>query len=369
LPRPRSGGIKKLENGLFQVRVSFTGADGRRHERLRKNITTKSEARKTLREFLEGLEDRGERAIQGDRLMFRQLADLYAKDRVFEARYVGDRKVAGLRSVAPVKTSLLVLKHEFGNVMVKDITVADIHRFKSKRLSSPTVRNSQRSISSVNRELALLRKILNFAIEHRWIKENPFQHARLISAADEKRRDRILDFTEERALLAACDEQRTHLKPIVITALDTGCRLGELLKLRWSDVDFDNEVISILAFNSKTAEAREVGITPRVREELSRLWANSNNQSSTLVFGIQNSIKRSWATACRKARIDDLHFHDLRHTAITRMVASGLATAEIMRISGHRQTSTFLRYVNPKRESLRKAASALSNYIEANGLQ
>lgn len=103
-------------------------------------------------------------------------------------------------------------------------------------------------------------------------------------------------------------------------------------------------------------------MTERVSEELTKLWESSPQNSDELVFGIKNTIKRAWKSACRLADIEDLHFHDLRHTAVTRLVATGLPSAEIMRISGHKQAKTFLRYVNPKADSLRRAASMLSAF-------
>lgn len=362
MPKQRTGGIKQLADGTFQVRVSYVGSDGKRHERLKKNIPTKTEARKVLKEFLDGLEQRGQKAVVGDKLTFRKLAQIYEENHVFDAQYVQNRKVAGLRSVASVRTYLRVLTEYFGNLLVKEITKSDIQKFKLERLNTPTVRNTQRSITAVNRELQLLRKMLNFAIENRWIKDNPFFKTNLISMADENQRNRLLSFEEERRLLDACTYSRAHLRPIVITALDTGCRLGELLKLRWRDVDFCGEIITIIAFNAKTAEAREVGMTERVKEELAKLWESSPQDLDLLVFGITNTIKRAWKSACRLAGIEDLHFHDLRHTAVTRMVATGLPSAEIMKISGHKQAKTFLRYVNPKADSLRRAASMLSAF-------
>lgn len=362
MPKPRTGGIKQLPGGKFQVRVSYLGSDGKRHERLKKNISTKTGARKILKEFLDGLEERGQKAVEGDKLTFMQLAKVYEENHVFAAQYVHRRKVGGLRSLAPIRTYLKVLIENFGNQLIKEITKGDIQRFKVKRLNTPTVRGTQRSIAAVNRELALLRKLLNFAIENRWIRDNPFHKTNLISMSDETRRNRTLSFEEERRLLGACTNMRAHLRPIVVTALDTACRLGELLQLKWGDIDFAGNTISILAFNTKTAEAREVGMTDRVVKELRALWQKSPQQSDILVFGIQNTIKRAWKTACSYAGVEDLHFHDLRHTAITRLVAAGLPSAEIMKISGHRQANTFLRYVNPKSDALRRAAELLSAY-------
>lgn len=365
MPKQRTGGIKQLADGTFQVRVSYIGNDGKRHERLKKNIPTKTEARKVLKEFLDGLEDRGQKAIEGDKLTFRKLAEIFTETHVFPAKYVHDRKVAGLRSLDSVKLNLKVLVQHFGNVLIKDITKTDIEKFKLKRLNQKTVRNVDRSMASVNRELQQLRRTLGFAIENRWIKDNPFFKTKLISMADETKRSRIMSFEEERRLLDVCIESRSHLRPIVITALDTACRLGELLKLCWQDVDFYNETITIIAFNAKTAEAREVGMTPRVKEELLKLWEASPQRFDLLVFGIKNTIKRAWKSACSRANIKDLRFHDLRHTAITRFVATGLPSAEIMKISGHRQINTFLRYVNPKSDAIQRAASMLSAFNES----
>lgn len=120
------------------------------------------------------MEQRGQKAVEGDKLNFRKLAQIYEEQHVFEAQYVQDRKVAGLRSLASVKSSLKVLINHFGNMLIKEITKSDIQKFKMKRLNTVTVQKRQRSITAVNRELQLFRKMLNFAIENRWIRDNPF---------------------------------------------------------------------------------------------------------------------------------------------------------------------------------------------------
>lgn len=103
-------------------------------------------------------------------------------------------------------------------------------------------------------------------------------------------------------------------------------------------------VITVTALNSKTAKSREIGMTERVYGELSRLWDISQKDTSLSVFGITD-IKKSFASACDDAKIDGLRFHDLRHTAITRMINLGLPPMEIMKVSGHTQYTTFARYV------------------------
>jgi len=90
--------------------------------------------------------------------------------------------------------------------------------------------SGQRSIATVNREPAYLRCLLNIAERNGWINRNPFKCGdALIHVADERKREHILTREEESRMLAACTGPRAHLRPIMIAALDTGCRLGELL--------------------------------------------------------------------------------------------------------------------------------------------
>lgn len=130
---------------------------------------------------------------------------------------------------------------------------------------------------------------------------------------------------------------------------------GRNYKLIWSDIDFLNGIITIRAENTKTETERIVGITPRLKVELERLWEQSPKDLNFTVFGVK-SIKTAFKTACRKAGIKNLRFRDFRHTVTSRMVKSGMPQAEIMKITGHTQLKTFLRYVNLTKESAGESA-------------
>jgi integrase len=93
---------------------------------------------------------------------------------------------------------------------------------------------------------------------------NPFDAGdQLISIADERHRERIISEAEEARLLAACcHPQRLHLRPIIICALYTGMRQGEILKLRWSDVDLATRKITVQSMNTKTLRARQIEMPP-----------------------------------------------------------------------------------------------------------
>jgi integrase len=236
--------------------------------------------------------------------------------------------------------------------------------------------------------------MLNFAVQNELLTSSPFKKGPpLISKADEKRRDRVLTPAEEFRLLAVCTEpvnveyerkgkkiiatyenRRDLLRAIVIAALDTGLRKNELLTLRWSDVDLDSRLISILAFNSKTARPRTVGITARLSEELQRIRERTAPAPVNLVFDVRDKLGRSlgdnlgrhFRAACVDAAIEGLSFHDLRHTATTRMVQAGLPAPMIMKITGHSQMATFQRYVNPDGHSVQNVADVLSAFNRQN---
>ncbi len=160
--------------------------------------------------------------------------------------------------------------------------------------------------------------------------------------------------------ITAKDEgkRRKHLRPLIIAALDTAARRGELFKLRWRDVELEEEVIYIRATNTKTERPRTVPISPRLKAELIEMSAQIDNPDA-LVFGVTDTVKNAFKSLCEIAGVEDFRFHDLRHTAITRMIAAGVTSAEVMKVSGHTQVSTFLRYLNPTNQTVRHVAALL----------
>jgi integrase len=99
--------------------------------------------------------------------------------------------------------------------------------------------------------------------------------------------------------------------------------------------------------------------------ELDRLYGTTQKNNQGLVFGIRNNLGRSFRATCDDAGISGLSFHDLRHTATTRMVQAGLPAALVMKITGHTQMSTFQRYINPDRLAVNQVADALADYNDA----
>lgn len=376
MPKQRTGYVyydKKRKT--WTARLTYKDELGRTRN-VKRQVGNKTEGNLLLKKLLREIEQHGSSIIDGDKLTFARLADIYKDEKLIEPVYEEDDgvrvRVAGLRSYKGERRRLRNLTDHFGARRVVTITHGDILKFKLKRLRDPNKRNARQGIDSnlkiatVNRELQLMRAVLNFAKRKGWIVRNPFELGEpLISMASERKRDRILTREEEARLLAACETRsRAHVRPILIAALDTGLRKGELLKLKWGDVDLVSGLIRLRATTTKTEQPRTVGMTARLRAELERLWAVSPRDASMLVFGIKSDIKRGFASACEAAGIEDLRFHDLRHVATTRLVETkALHTQEAMKITGHTQQTTFARYINPQDETARRAAEALDEWL------
>jgi integrase len=152
-------------------------------------------------------------------------------------------------------------------------------------------------------------------------------------------------------------------------ALDTGMRRGEIFKLKWTDIDFENRIITVHAFNTKTMRERQVAITERLARELETLFELSTKEPDSLCFGIYDNVKKSFNSARKAAGLPDVRFHDLRHTHATRLVAASMPLSEVGRVLGHTQANTTYRYVNANAETAQRAAAILNAYNQSNEQQ
>jgi integrase len=263
---------------------------------------------------------------------------------------------------------MAVLVEHFGETPVASITVGSVEKFKKKRLDTPTVHDTERTIASVNRELETLRAIFIFAKTEGIISASPFERAStpLISKAFETKRERVLSDAEERRLLEACQKpRRSHLYPIVVAALDTGARKGELLALRWSDINALQRRITLRAMTTKTMQTRIVPLSSRLFVALCQMVGKVKDNrgglpvNDDLVFNLRK-FQNGWDAACDDAKIDDLRFHDLRATFATRLIARGMPLEEVSKITGHTQLSTlYTHYIRNTNDAVARARALL----------
>lgn len=243
----------------------------------------------------------------------------------------------------------------FKDTTLDKITPGLIEDYKSVRLQGLKP-------SSVNRELSTLRHIINFAKRNKtFYGENPVSISGLLP--EDNQRDRTLSLNEQEKLIRNSSE---HLRPILLCALNTGMRRGEILSLKWDNVDFDNNLFIITASNNKSKKAKRIPINSYLKTMLLEMKLRNQVISDYVFLGDDNKpvrdIKTAFLNACRRANINGLRFHDLRHTAGTRMLESGVNIVAISEILGHSSIETTRkRYLHPG-DSLREAVEKLANF-------
>ena len=213
--------------------------------------------------------------------------------------------------------------------------------------------------TTINRDLEALRHILFWAVDEGLLATNPLSRMRLVP---ERRKPRsVLGVDEEEKLLAAA---ATHLRLIIVMALDTGMRRGELLTQRWEHVDFNRNLLFVTRSKTAGGEGREIPFTNRVHDLLL-----ATRKEEGLLFTFKGKpiriIKTAWKSAVRRACIRYRRFHDLRHTFNTRLMEAGVMQEVRKALMGHSSgedvNSIYTHIELPaKREAIRKLEAWLT---------
>jgi len=254
-----------------------------------------------------------------------------------------------------------VLTHYFDGRSFREITPMLVEKFKRDRQRQMTQRDRQRSMASVNREIACLSKIFTLAIRDGKTDANPCVQVRKYKEDNE--RARYLTHEEERGLLDALTGPRAYLRPIIELAIHTGMRRGELLKLEWGWIDFARGCIHIPKHVAKSGKPRIIPMNSMVRDLLARL---ERERTGEIVFASNRTgkaltdIKRSFTAACKDAGLAGLRFHDLRHTAATRLGETGADPFVIAEILGHADLRMTRRYTHTNDDRKRAALEQLT---------
>jgi integrase len=206
---------------------------------------------------------------------------------------------------------------------------------------------------AANRSLRLMREAFNWGLRVGHVERTPFKRdaQTIVKLTKERARSRRLQAGEEAALFAVCG---THLRAVVEAALETGCRKGELLQLQWHQVQLTpRPELWLPADKTKTGTARRVPLSTRLQALLAMRTHDPAGEpfpATAFVFGNEigqrvDDIQTAWDTARRRAKLEDLKFHDLRREAGSRWMEAGVPLATIQRWLGHAnisQTSTYL---------------------------
>lgn len=256
----------------------------------------------------------------------------------------------------------------FGNIDLEDITPAKIEDFKRDVKNSTGNKNA-----TINRYLQALSKMLNIAVANELLNKNPMWSVKKLKENNYKTRvlmpdeeERLFKEIERGYEVVGRDRKKKkiypyiYLKNIIICALQTGMRKSEILKLKWSNIDFDYEYIELL--ETKSGKSRKIPISSKLMKIFKKILTTSNSEY-VFVNPSTNSnyidIHRSFETVLKNAEINNFRFHDLRHTAATRMLEKGADIRTVQEILGHSSVSVTERYTHTNAKSKKSAIELL----------
>ena len=286
----------------------------------------------------------------------------------FIDRYLREIEKKNPKRFVDVKKLLNWWRKEIGSYLLSDLTRALIIEQRDKLLNSTGRKGSKasRSPATVNRYMVALGHALTIAAnEWEWIHENPM---RKISKLPEPRgRVRFLDDEERERLLEACKASTNpQLHTLVVLGLSTGARHGELINLRWSDVDWQRSVITL--HDTKNKERR---LLPLVHYALKLMEAHSKvrNIASDLVFPSPSrpmkpwDSRSAWEATLKRANIQNFRFHDLRHSCASYLAMNGASLAEIAEVLGHKTLQMVKRYAHLSEAHTAKVVQRMNESI------
>ena len=269
------------------------------------------------------------------------------------------------RSASRNEISLNNLNRVFRDIPLQDINPGLVRKYVTLRTEEGV------SPATINREISFLKSVLYAAEFDGIIVSNPIRGRRVKKLEEANSREKsILSLKlSDDDLVRLCDSAAPYFRPILELALITGMRRGEILKMKWKDIDFGLRVIRIPAENSKTKRERFIPISANLIRLLDSIEKKGNYVFMNDWTGKRRKrIEEAFKAACERAGIrygrenGGITFHDLRHIAAYRLVkVTDIVTAS--KILGHASIQMTMRYVHPtekdKREAIEKAAENL----------
>jgi integrase len=240
------------------------------------------------------------------------------------------------------------LKRYFGPMRVTDLTAQEVAKYRDHRLKEV-------SAASLKRELVILRRVLTLASKD-WgiaLPQNPVRMITLPKA--DKARTRRLEAGEEEKLLQITNQK---LRRVIILALETAMRRGEILNIKKSHINYSKSVLLIPS--TKNDQSRTIPLSSQALTALrgqlrasQRLFGGVISLVESTVFDYKpRGLSGEFLKLCRRKGIENLHFHDLRHEATSRLFEKGLNPVEVATITGHKDTKMLMRYTHLRAEDL-----------------
>ena len=357
----KMGSITKRDGAQgvrYMVRVRRDGT------RKTKTFARKRDAEAWARQ-VEAEIDRGEAIPDSPAVLHtvRDLAQRYSKEKIPE-RSARDRP--------RLRVQLELIVAELGHLRLADLEPR--HCIEFRRRLAEGLTGNEISPATQNRYLALLSSMCSTAVrEWHLMPENPV--AKVVKKKEPKGRVRFLSREEQGRLLEACEKRNQRLYLFVLLAISTGGRKGEILGLRWKDVELGNgrDQGRVVFEDTKNGDRRGVPLTGKALEELRVyrqerhdklspghliLWPSGRNQRTAAAEAPFPS--RQWYGALRDAEIEDFRVHDLRHTAASYLLMSGATLGELAAYLGHKSLAMVQRYAHLAPEHLNEVSRRMT---------
>jgi integrase len=263
-------------------------------------------------------------------------------------RYIKEVLPTKPRNAHNQKAQLLWWKQQLGHLSLAMLTAAEIGRRRDQLLARQVRGGKRISPATVVRYLAALSVALTAAVkEWDWLDDSPMRKVR--KPREARGRVRTLSKTEITDLLAACKASKNpHLYLIVVLAVSTGMRLGEIVTLTRGQVDLAKQ--RLVLYHTKNGDVRSVPLAgPSLTELTARL--DTPGARSSLVFPGKRpdrpiDIRTAWDNTLKKGGITDFRFHDLRHCAASLLLESGASLGQLAEVLGHRTLQMVKRYTH-----------------------
>lgn len=276
----------------------------------------------------------------------------YLNNTLSEKTTFGELIERYLREVTPLMRGVKVdsirlkaiLRRPIANENMALLTPSKIAKYRDERLL-------EIAPSTVVRELAYFSSIINHA-RREWGINTPNPVLSVRKPAQPLGRNRILTPEEEKRLLNVCEpraNRNIYTRPFVILALETAMRRGEILSLRWENIDYLKRTAFLEL--TKNGESRTVPLSTRAIETLQALPRSIDGKVLPINFA---ALETNFKRARDRANLPDLRIHDLRHTAITRLAEKLPNLIELSAVSGHKNLAMLKRYYHPNPELLAK---------------
>lgn len=259
-------------------------------------------------------------------------------------------------------------EERMGHLFLADVKAEKINEFKRQLMATMAGRGGESPTplkpATINSYIAALSVVLSHATkELHWLPYNPAQGVQKLELHNT--RLRFLSKEEREKLLEVCQRGHPLLYPWVLLAISTGMRKGELLALKWKDLDFEKKIVRVE--KSKNGDKRSVPLTGKALQVLKELHRNCDS-TSEFVFARADGqaameLKKHWEAAVKEAGLENFRFHDLRHTAATYLLEAKATLAELSSILGHRDIQMVKRYAHLADNHAVKVVSRMTKKI------